>query len=331
MLAKVPLTICTGDYDRIRALADGRSPVEGCEVNYLTMNPEQTFFRAWNNLEFDVTELSASSYIIARSIGWDKYIAIPAFPSRMFRHSSIYIRSDSTIKEPADLKGKEVGVPVYGMTASLWVRGMLYEDYGVKHSDIHWRTGGLEEGGRKAKFQPNLTSDINVTPIRDDETLSSMLESGEISALVSAREPSCYGPPNPCISRLFPDYRIVEKEWYTRTRMFPIMHLIGIRKKLMDEHPWLASSVLKAFTEAKNIAVREMSDITALAVSLPWLKTELEETQTLMGKDFWRYGFKENLKELETMCRWSKFQGLAARELNPKELFHPATIEQARI
>jgi 4,5-dihydroxyphthalate decarboxylase len=327
-VSRVPLTVCTGDYDRVRALADGRIGIEGCEVNYLAMNPEQAFYRAWNNLEFDVTELSGSSYILARSTGWDNYIAVPVFPSRMFRHSGIYIRADTGIEKPEDLKGREVGVPVYAMTAALWIRGMLQDDYGIAPADIHWRTGGLEEGGRKPKFPPNLPPDIKVTPIPDDQTLSAMLADGEITALVSAREPSCFGGD---IVRLFPDFRTAEKEWYARSGLFPIMHVLAIRKTLVEREPWLATSVLKAFTEAKDICLEEMSDVTALAVSMPWIAAELAETRAVLGEDIWPYGYQENIKELETMCRWSKAQGLAAREISPEELFHPATLDRARI
>ena len=331
LLARISLTICTGDYDRVRALADGRVGIEGCEVNYLTMNPEQAFYRAWNNQEFDVTELSGSSYILARDGGWDDYIAVPVFPSRMFRHSGIYIRKDSGIKIPEDLKGRQVGVPVYAMTAALWIRGMLQEDYGVAPSDIQWRTGGLEQGGRKPKFSANLSREIQVEAIRDDQTLSMMLANGEIPALVSAREPSCFVPDNPDIVRLFPDFRTIEKNWFGRTNLFPIMHFLAIRQTLAEREPWLATSVLKAFTLAKNICLEEMSDVTALSVSLPWVAAELEGTRALMGKDIWPYGFADNLAELKTMCRWSKAQGIAARELTPEELFHPATLDRARI
>ena len=241
------------------------------------------------------------------------------------------MRADAGIEKPEDLKGREVGVPVYAMTAALWIRGMLHDDYGVAPSDIHWRTGGLEQGGRKPKFPPNLPPEIKVTSIRDDQTLSAMLADGEITALVSAREPSCFGPGNPDIVRLFPEFRTAEKEWYARSGLFPIMHVLAIRKTLAEREPWLASSVLKAFTEAKDMCLEEMSDVTALAVSMPWIVAELAETRALMGDDIWPYGFQENLKELETMCRWSKAQGLAAREMDPAELFHPATLDRARI
>ena len=330
-MARLPLTVCTGPYDRVRSLVDGRTGIEGCEVNFLTMNPEQIFYRAWNHAEFDVTELSASSYILARSTGWDEYIAVPVFPSRAFRHSSLYVRRDAGIAKPEDLAGREVGVPVYSQTASLWVRGMLEDDYGVPASAIHWRTGGLEQGGRKGRFAPNLSPDIRVTPIGDDETLSSMLASGALPALVSAREPSCFGPHNPDVVRLFPDFRAAERDWYARTRLFPIMHVLAIRRTLADANPWLATSVTKAFIEARDLCFAELADVTALGVSLPWLAAELAETRALMGDDIWPYGFRENLRELETMCRWSVTQGIAARPMEPAELFHPATLDRTRI
>lgn len=328
---RLPLTVCTGDYDRVRAVADGRIAIEGCHVNYLTMNPEQAFYRAWHNQEFDVTELSGSSYILARSTGWDDYIAVPVFPSRMFRHSGIYVRKDSGIRTPEDLKGRDVGIPVYAMTAALWIRGFLQDDYGVAPADIHWRTGGLEEGGRKPKFAPNLPADIRLSQIGDDETLSAMLALGDLTALVSAREPSCFGPHNTDIFRLFPDFRAAEKDWYARSGLFPIMHVLAIRRTLVEREPWLATSVLKAFTQAKDLCLAEMSDVTALAVSMPWIVAELAETRELMGDDIWPYGFKENYKELDTMCRWSFAQGIAARKMDPAELFHPATLDRAKV
>ena len=191
-MGTLPLTVATGHYDRVQAIIDGRVGIEGCDVNYLPLGPEEAFYRAFTNREFDVTELSFSSYTIARSHGVDDYIAVPVFLSRMFRHSAIYIRTDSGIESPADLKGREVGVPVYAMTAALWVRGMLQDDYAVRPADIHWRTGGLEEPGRYGKYPLNLPPDIRVDPIPDDKTLSCMLADGEITALISARLPSCY-------------------------------------------------------------------------------------------------------------------------------------------
>jgi 4,5-dihydroxyphthalate decarboxylase len=278
-----------------------------------------------------VAELSGSSYIIARSRGIDDYIAVPVFLSRMFRHSAIYVRRDAGIERPEDLRGREVGVPVYAMTAALWARGMLEDDYGVAPSDITWLTGGLEQPGRYGKFPLNLPADIKVRAIPTDRALSDMLARGEIGALISARAPSCFQNGTPGIRRLFPDYRAAEVEWYRKTGLFPIMHILGIRRALAERHPWLPASVLKAFTEAKRLCIEELQDVTAVRTTVPWLVPELEETRALMGDDFWRYGFKNNLKELEVMTRWSLRQGLAAREIKPEELFYASTLESARV
>jgi 4,5-dihydroxyphthalate decarboxylase len=328
-MPKLRLTIATEDYDRVRPLVDGRVRIEGCEINYLCLGPEEAFYRAFSNKEFDITELSFSSYIIARSRGIADYIAVPVFLSRMFRHSAIYIRKDAGIERPQDLKGRTVGVPVYAMTASLWVRGMLADDYGVMPGDIRWATGGLEQAGRYGKYPMNLPPHIKVEPIPTDRTLSDMLARGEITALVSARAPSCFG--NGDVVRLFPNFRELEKEYYRKNRLFPIMHGLAIREDLAAREPWLPSSVFKAFVEAKRIAMQEMRDVAALRLTLPWLAAEIAETMETMGDDYWTYGFKQNLAELETMTRWSFEQGLAVRQLDPKELFHPATFEQARV
>ena len=328
-MSRLRLTIMTGRYDRIDPLRDGRVQVEGCEINYLCMGPEEGFYRAFTNEEFDVTELSFSSYIIARSRGINNYIAVPVFLSRMFRHSAIYIRSDAGIRAPADLKGRAVGVPVYAMTAALWARGMLADEYGVRPADVKWLTGGLEEPGRYGKYPLNLTPEIKVEAIPNDQTLSAMLQRGEITALVSARAPSCFDGTN--VVRLFPDFRSQEKSYYRKTKLFPIMHGLAIRQDLVHSEPWLPSSVYKAFLEAKRIAMEDNREVAALKVTAPWISAELAETELLMGRDFWKYGFKQNLAELELMTRWSYEQGLAVRKLDPKELFHPATLEQARV
>jgi 4,5-dihydroxyphthalate decarboxylase len=328
-MSRLRLNIMTGRYDRIDPLRDGRVQVEGCEINYLCMGPEEGFYRAFTNEEFDVTELSFSSYIIARSRGINDYIAVPVFLSRVFRHSAIYIRSDAGIRAPADLKGRAVGVPVYAMTAALWARGMLADEYGVRPADVKWLTGGLEEPGRYGKYPLNLPPEIKVEAIPNDQTLSAMLQRGEITALVSARAPSCFDGTN--VVRLFPDFRSQEKSYYRKTKLFPIMHVLAIREDLVHSEPWLPSSVYKAFLEAKRIAMEDNREVATPKVTAPWISAELAETELLMGHDFWKYGFKQNLAELELMTRWSYEQGLAVRKLDPKELFHPATLEQARV
>ncbi len=328
-MSLLPLTIATGDYDRVRPVIDGRVAVEGCDVNYLPITIEEGSYRTFTNHEFDVAEVSLSNYMIGRSRGEIPYIAIPVFTSRMFRHSSIYVRADAGIEGPADLKGREVGVPVYSMTAALWVRGMLADDHGVQASDIAWRTGGLEQPGRYGKFALNLPPEIEVTPIPADRALSEMLAAGDLPALMTARAPSCFDGDK--VRRLFTDYRAAEADYYRRTGFFPIMHVLAVRESLAEAHPWLTSSLYKAFLKAKNLCVAELDDVTALKVSNPFHTAALDEAKALMGDDIWPYGFADNRDALEAMTRWSFEQGLSARRLTPEELFHPASRERARV
>ena len=331
MTQRLKLSIATGDYDRVRALVDGQVQVEGCDITYLVMGPEENFFRSLTNHEFDVTELGLSNYVIALSRGINEYVAIPVFLSRIFRHSAIYIRDDAGIAKPADLIGREVGVPVYEMTAALWVRGMLQEEYGIQPSQIEWRTGGLEEPGRRSKYPMKFPDNLRIAPVPSDRALSEMLEKGEITALISARAPSCFERRSPHIVRMFPDYRSAEKDYYAKRRLFPIMHMLGLRRSLAEQHPWLPSSLFKAFLQAKQRCLSRISDQAALQVSVPWIMADIEECKALMGEDYWRYGFRENLPELERITRWSFEHGLSDRQLKPEELFHPATLEQARM
>ena len=328
-MATLPITIATGDYDRVRPVVDGRVAVEGCEVAYFPIPIEETSYRIFTNAEFDVDEVSLSSFVLARSRGEIPYIGLPVFTSRMFRHSAIYVRADSGIERPADLKGREVGVPVYAMTAALWVRGMLAEEYGVMPSDVAWRTGGLEQPGRYGAFKPDLPPEISVRPLPPGRSLSAMLAAGEIPALVTARAPSCFAGGDGAIRRLFPDYRQAEEAYYRKTGLYPIMHLVVMRESLAEAHPWLPASLYKAFLKAKNMAVAALGDATAPHVSLPWIAAEIEATRALLGPDIWPYGFRDNLRELQAVVRYSHAQGLAVREMDPAELFHPTTRESA--
>lgn len=234
----VPLTLACGNYDRTRAIMDGRVRIEGCEINYISLEPEEVFFRAARYQDFDVAELSFNSYILQTSRNESHYIGIPAFVSRCFRHSMIYVRTDRGIREPADLKGKLVGVPEYQLTALVWIRGILEEEYGVKPSDIHWRSGGQEQPGRKERAAIKLSKEIDLQPIPLDETLASMLLAGKLDAVMTARAPSCFLNGSPNIDRMFPNHREVEKAYYKKTGLYPIMHLVGIQ-----ENPGRALSV----------------------------------------------------------------------------------------
>lgn len=325
---KLPLSIACWDYDRTRALFDGRVAVEGCDTNLFSLPVEETFFRALRSAEFDVAELSMSSYTMLRSRDASPYVAIPVFLSRMFRHSAIYVRKDSGISHPQDLAGKVVGLPEYQLTAPVWVRGLLEDEYGVKPSSISWRTGGVETPGRHEKVGFAAPDGVRIEPIPADQTLNEWLINGKIDALVAPRAPSSYAENHPAITRLFSDFRTVEQAYFEKTRIFPIMHVVGIRKSLVEQHPWLAGSVFKAFCEAKNLALAKLSEVGALMTSLPWLAAEYEESVRLMGKDFWSYGVAGNEKTLQTFLRYHHEQGLSARPVELSEMFAPSTLEQ---
>jgi 4,5-dihydroxyphthalate decarboxylase len=330
-MVEVPITIACGNYDRTRAIKDGRVHVEGCAVTYLPLYPEEIFFRAFRYQEFDVSELSFSSYIRTVAAGSSAYVGIPAFVSRLFRHSGIYMRTDAGIRAPADLRGKRVGLPEYQITAVVWMRGMLQHEYGVHPTEIHWRSGGQEEAGRDERTPLRPIPGLDLAPIGTDQTLVGMLRDGELDALFTARAPSSFQRGEPHIARLFPDTRAAERAYYEKTRMFPIMHLIGIRKELVQKYPWLPSSVYKAFCEAKTLAMIDLLDVNALMVTLPWLIPETEATMATMGKDFWAYGIHENMREIEALGRYAHEQGLIDRKISVEELFHPSMFEISRV
>src|SRR5688572_7082513 len=330
-MAKLRLSLGCWDYDRTRALLDGTVRVDGIDLVYLNMPVEETFFRMLRNREFDVAELSLSSYTVSLFREPKPFIAIPVWPSRFFRHSSIYVSTQSGIREPGDLAGKRIGNPEYQMTAPVWIRGLLQDEYGVPVDSPTYVTGGEEEPGRDEKIKLDLPSNIRVQPIGPAQTLSSMLADGEIAALQTARMPSTYLTRPDRVRRLFEDYPEVEKDYFRRTRIFPIMHTIAIRRELYEAHPWVAMSLYKAFAQAQKIAYDELYQTAALKTMLPWLTAHVEEARRELGEDFWPYGFHANRHVLETFLRYHHEQGLSKRRLAPEELFAAETMEQFKI
>ena len=329
-MSLLPLTMTFWDYDRVRALADGTVGIEGCDAVHFDLDIHDIFFRAIRNHEFDVTELSFSSYMMMVDRGDAPYVAIPVFLSRMWRYSAIYIRTDRGIAGPGDLKGREVGVPEYQVTAALAARGMLSDEYGVAASDIHWCTGGIEDPGRPEKVRLDLPPEIVCTPIPADKSLSGMMVAGELDAMVSPLPPSCFTAGRPDIGRLFPDYRALEKAYWQKTRVHPIMHVAAIRRSLADQHRWLANNVFEAFEKAKALVMPGLRNFGASKATVPWLAAEVEETVALMGEDYWPYGIERNVKSIETMARYSHEQGLSRRRLAIEDLFAPETLEQSK-
>ena len=330
-MVEVPLTIACGNYDRTRAIIDGRVKVEGCAVTYLPLYPEEIFFRTFRYQEFDVAEMSFSSYLRTVAAGTSAYVGLPAFVSRIFRHSGIYVRADAGIRTPQDLRGKRIGLPEYQITAVVWMRGLMQHEYGVSPNEISWRSGGQEEPGRDERTPLKPIPGLDLKPIGKDQTLVDMLRHGELDALFTARAPSSFLAGEPHIVRLFPDTRAAEKAYYQKTRMFPIMHLIGIKKTLVQQYPWLVTSVYKAFLEAKALAMIDLCDVNALMVTLPWLEAETKETMAIMGKDFWSYGIHENSAEIEALAQYAFEQGLIDRKLKAEELFATATFEISKV
>ncbi len=330
-MSKLRLSIACWNYDRTRALLEDRIPVDGIDLTYLNLPVEETFFRMLRHREFDVAEMSLSSYVMSLFAEEPPFIAIPVFPSRFFRHSCIYINRDSGIRQPKDLVGKRVGTPEYQMTAGVWIRGILSDEYQVPVTSVRYFTGGEEEPGRSEKLRLSLPPEIQLEAIPPTKTLAAMLDSGEIDALYTARMPSTFECGSGKVRRLFEDYQSVEREYYIRTKIFPIMHTVVIRREVYDQHPWVAQSLCKAFAQAQREVYQELYQTAALKYMLPWLIRHVEETRAVMGQDFWPYGFEPNLHTLSTFLRYSHEQGLAQRLLTPQQLFAPESLESFKI
>lgn len=326
-MSKLKISFASCPYDRLAPIIMGRVPIEGCDCNFFPLRPEELFPRVYQSQDFDITELSASSHILTSLRGDTHYVGIPAFVSRVFRHGDIYIRTDRGIESPADLRGRIVGVPEYQMTAALWIRGILSDEYGVKTSEIRWRNGGLQKPGRSERTPISLPPEIELKPIPADKTLSGMLASGEIDALITAVQPKCFADGASHVGRLFPQFRRTEEDYYRKTGMFPIMHMMGVRKTLAEKYPWLPGSIYKACIEARAIAAEEIKSTGMFYAMLPWLSDDLARANAVMGPDMWPYGVTANRKELEAMLRWSHEQGLAPRHGRVEEIFAPGLSE----
>ncbi|MES2756765.1 MAG: ABC transporter substrate-binding protein [Pseudomonadota bacterium] len=328
-MSKLRLSLGCWNYDRTRSLLEGRIQPDGIDLNYLNMPVEETFFRMLRNREFDVAEMSLSSYTV--SLFKDSpFIAIPVFPSRFFRHSCIYVNKDSGIREPKDLIGKRIGNPEYQMTAPVWIRGVLQDEYQVPVDSVTYFTGGEEEPNRSEKLKLDLPSNIRVERIGPTQTLSAMLASGEIDALYTARMPSSFHGSDK-VRRLFDDFVPVEQDYFRRTKIFPIMHTVVIRRDVYEKNRWVAQSLYKAFCQAQQETYQDLYETAALKAMLPWLTAHVEEARREMGDDFWPYGFEKNVATLSTFLRYSYEQGLSKHLLTPAQLFAPETLESFKI
>ncbi|KAF9877041.1 hypothetical protein CkaCkLH20_05307 [Colletotrichum karsti] len=322
------LSFSCWDYDRMKPLEDGRVRPDGIELNFLNHRVEETFFRQLRFHEFDVSELSLSSYVLTLNQENAPFIALPVFPSRYFRHQSMYVNTNSGIKQPSDLRHKRIGTPEYQMTAGVWQRGIMEEHFEVPITEVEFFSGAIEPSDeeRKSKIPHSLPPGVRVNHIRPGQNLSQMLEDGELDAIFSASKPSSVGRSAHC-TYLFPDFKSVEAEYYEKTKIFPIMHVVAIKRDVYEANPWVARSLQKAFAQSLKLAKEDLEDRSSLHNMLPWLEDHVRETKKVMGEDWWKDGFAENRHIIDKFLDYSYAQGLAKRKFKPEELFAPNTLE----
>lgn len=326
-MSQLTLSVAMGDYDRTRAIVDKRVQIDGVRPVPMLLSPEEMFFRAFRHRAFDISELSLSSYSISVARGDPHYVAVPVFLSRAFRHTSVYVRTDRGIHRPQDLMGKRIGIAEYQLSANVWVRGMLEDDFGVRPSDVIWVRGGMDTPGRPEKIKVDLPADVAVEAAPEGATLNAMLAAGEIDGFIGPRWPRCFAEGHPQVGRLFADSIGAAEEYYRRTRIFPIMHVLGVRRSLTEVHPWLPGALFKAFAEAKRLAQEALQDTSATKVTMPFVEDNLNRAQAVMGADPWTYGVDGNSHVLERFLDYHHAQGLSPRRVGLDELFHPSTHE----
>jgi 4,5-dihydroxyphthalate decarboxylase len=330
-MAKLELSVAIGNYDRNRPLIDGQVMIDGVSPVFMTLSPEEIFFRAMRHEAFDICELSLSSFILRTARGDCPYVGIPAFVSRGFRHTSIIVRSDSGIRKPSDLAGRRVGLAEWQLTANVWARAFLQDDFGLDLGSVTWVRGGIEEPGRPEKVALSLPESIRIEDIGPNKTLGDMLVRGEIDAFIGPRPPKAFLAPSSGLRWLFDDPQEEALAFYRRTAIFPVMHLIGLRRTIADRHPWLPAALLKAFEASKKMALDSLADTSATKVTLPFIEEHLTRVRRELGADFWSYGYQANEHVLEYFLRHHAAQGLSHGRLQPADLFHPSTFDSYKI
>jgi 4,5-dihydroxyphthalate decarboxylase len=320
-MANLRLTFACGPFDRTMALRDGSIKPDGIDLVYLAMQPAEIFWRMLQFNEFDISEMSMANYSMLVAHGDRRYVAIPAFPSRVFRHGYFFINTNKGIKSPADLIGKRGGVPEYSQTASVYMRGLLQHEYGVRPSDVEWVQG------RADRLKHALPHDVRLTQAPPGTELGDLLETGELDFLITANNPLSFRRGAPSVQRLFPNYVDMEKDYYRRTQIYPIMHTIVIRRDIYERDPWIAMSMYKAMCEAKNYACRWIMEGGSAKVTSAWLQPLIEEEQSIIGTDWFPYGIEKNRPTLDALLLYLHEQGLAARRVGVEELFAPSTLD----
>jgi len=319
-MSRLRLDFACGPYDRTQALRDGTVTVEGVDLNYITLQPAEIFWRQLQYREFDASEMSLSNYCSLVSTGESPFIGIPVYPSRVFRHGYFFVNTSKGIATGADLKGRRGGVPEYSMTAAVYMRGLMQHEFGVRPADVDWVQSRSDRLGRK------LPADVSLTQAPPGTELGDLLERGDIDFMVTANNPLSFRRGSGTVARLFPNYAEIEKDYYARTRIYPIMHLVVIKRDIHDRHPWLAQNLYRALSEAKDHCFRHLTETGSPKASFAWLQPMIEEEKRIIGDDWYPYGVEANRPTIEALLQYNYEQGLSDRLVRLEELFAPATL-----
>lgn len=330
---KMPITVAGYNFDRTKALIDGRVKVEGCDMQFEESGIGDLNTHVFSGpQELDVTEIGLHPYMLAfANDGFRDYSLLPIFPLRLFRHKSVFIRTDRGINRPEDLRGKKIATTGYSSTSLTWIRGIFQDEYGLKPEDMQWiisqKDSSAKDSGKVSKNENIFPDSVPITMGPGGKDESDLLAEGDVDATFHAAEPRAYTEGHPKVGRLFPDYRATERAYFAKTGIFPIMHAVAIKKRLADEHPWVVGAVFNAYSQSKQLAYKYMANAAWAYGSLPWFGQEFEETRALMGKNYYSYGIGTNRKILKTLFRYSYEQGLCRRNLAIEEVFHPGSLQ----
>lgn len=329
-MSRLSLSLAVSDYDHVRDLVSGRVRPEGIDLLPSVLNVEEIFYRTTHFQEWDISEMSFGKYASLCSQGDDRLVGLPVFPSRSFRQSSLYVHRDGPVLLPKDLRGKRIGIPEWAQTAAIYSRGWIAHSLGIPLSEIEWVQGGVNEAGRKEKVNVRMPEGVSYR-CEPTHSLTSMLLDSKIDAVLSARPPEPGSDRAGEIMRLFPRFADTEREYYEATRIFPIMHLIVLRRETFEKHRWIAGNLLKAFEEAKRNSLDRLSDVTCSHFPLPWMPARVADAEKLFGADIWPYGLEPNRMTLEAFLQFGYEQGVCHRLLKPEELFPAETLGAVRV
>jgi 4,5-dihydroxyphthalate decarboxylase len=329
-MAPVRLSIATTDYDHFRDLRSGLVRPEGIDLTWLTLGHHEIFARFTFNREWDASELSFAKFMAQVTRRDADIIGLPVVCSRLFRFSSFYVNRKAGIKGPADLKGKTIGSPEWAHTAAVYMRGWLGDEHGVRLEDVHWYQAGANEPGRIEKVELSLPEGVRLTRV-SDKSLSELLAAGEIDCALIARPPNCFLQGHPDVVRLFPDYWAMEENYYKRTKVWPIMHIIALQKHVLAANPWVARNLLNAFEESKHRSIERLLDPAVSRYPVAWLPTYMRKMRDLFAGDTFPYGIEENRPTLEQFLRYTHEQGIAHRLASPEEIFPEGIATKVRV